>query len=759
MQKVTKIFFLVFLIFFCIIIATGIYIIVTISKIDNLEALNLDGMNLLNTQIQIYDNEENQILTASATGQQTTNLAELPNYVGDAFVSIEDKTFYSHNGLNYVRIAKAGVKNMLSGYAKEGASTITQQLIKNIYLTNEKTLSRKVQEAYLAIKLEQKYPKEKILETYLNVIYFGNGAFGIENAARSFFDKPARELTLAESATLAGIIKSPKTYSPTQNKEKCLERRNLVLKNMLEDKKIDEAEYASALAEPINVSENDFNADILKEIFDEATQKLNLSERDISSAGYKIYTTLDSRLLKNVIALKSADKENIVMVIDNKTGAIIAGFGNMSIRRHPASTIKPFICYAPGFERGILSPATPLDDSITNFNGYMPKNANGKYIGWTDVRNSLSKSLNIPAVKALEYVGLDNAVNDANKLDFGLSSDDKNLALALGATKSGISIKTVANAYATLARLGSKTELSMISHITDSFGNELYRHSPTAVKVLSPESAYLINDILKDSVTNGTARKLQQLELPAMRAKTGTAGTKDAKNTDAWCISYTPEFTVLSWYGNSQGDHSLDLEKSENGGTISASQNVKIWQELKKFYEVKADFARPKGVVEVAIDTLSLEKQKLELAGENTPECYQKLELFNERFVPKTVSLNFDKIEPPTLELQKSEDKLNLSWQGNKLYRYTLFCESAAGVNKLKIIDGTDSEMIETLKLPTTTIAYWVEVEYRLNSGKSSVSNKVKYYCAPTLESSPASAKNTKSDFFSWLKDKIKKPQ
>lgn len=230
MQKVTKIFFLVFLIFFCIIIATGIYIIVTISKIDNLEALNLDGMNLLNTQIQIYDNEENQILTASATGQQTTNLAELPNYVGDAFVSIEDKTFYSHNGLNYVRIAKAGVKNMLSGYAKEGASTITQQLIKNIYLTNEKTLSRKVQEAYLAIKLEQKYPKEKILETYLNVIYFGNGAFGIENAARSFFDKPARELTLAESATLAGIIKSPKTYSPTQNKEKCLERRNLVLK-------------------------------------------------------------------------------------------------------------------------------------------------------------------------------------------------------------------------------------------------------------------------------------------------------------------------------------------------------------------------------------------------------------------------------------------------------------------------------------------------------------------------------------------------
>jgi len=268
MKKIAKcLLFLLFLIIFMI-LGIFIFIIITIQSVLNPDIIDLKNLNLYNNQYEVFDNQNRLISTNSKSGQTTIDIADLPNFVPQAFVSIEDKSFYEHSGLNFRRIVKAGINNLFSGYAKEGASTITQQLIKNIYLNNEKTLTRKIQEAYLALKLEQEYSKEEILNTYLNVIYFGNGAFGIENASQTYFGKSAKELEIHEVATLAGIIKSPKTYSPTQNPQNCLSRRNLVLKNMLDDKVISEESYQKAIKFDLGVqktlsNDNDYITEIL----------------------------------------------------------------------------------------------------------------------------------------------------------------------------------------------------------------------------------------------------------------------------------------------------------------------------------------------------------------------------------------------------------------------------------------------------------------------------------------------------------------
>ena len=750
MSKFSKICLWITVIFFCLLIAIGIYIFVTIQKIGNLDALNLDNLNIFNTQIKIYDAYNEEITSTSLDGQQTIELAELPTFVPEAFISIEDKTFFDHKGLNFGRIVKAGIKNIFSGYAREGASTITQQLIKNIYLTSEKTMSRKIQEAYLALKLETMYDKNKILETYLNVIYFGNGAYGIENASNIFFDKSATELTLAESATLAGIIKSPKTFSPISNADNCIERRNLVLKNMLDDGKISTNEYEIAINEPLEVNTKFQGANFLKEIYAEATENLNLSERDISNSGYKIYTSINPELQDSIVKLRDTEKENSALVIDNESGNIVGMFGDISLKRQPASTLKPFVCYAPAFESGKLSPATPINDEPTDFAGYIPKNAGNKYLGWTDIRTALSHSLNVPAVKALSYVGVDTAINFANNFGLNLSEDDKNFALALGATRDGISIKSIAQAYSILANLGEKQNVGIINKITDTNGNILYEKSLDKKRICSAETSYLINDILKDTITEGTAKKLQPLSLPNLCAKTGTAGAQDGSNTDAWCVSYTPQYTVLNWYGNSSGDKTLNLKATENGGNLATKQNAKIWEKLRSKVDTNLDFTRPENIVEIALDSVSLENQLMECASESTPEKYQIKALFNQKFLPKNKSTRFEIITTPTLNMAEKNGNLILSWDGENLFNYKIIAKANGQEIVIDMLEGINDKMSYELPIPTQNTDFYLTVQFKHSNKFAESTNIVKYYDA-NLENKKS------SNFFKNLFGKIKK--
>ncbi len=728
MSKILKSFLIVLAI--CLIIAIGltIYVVVTILQIDKSQMLNLDKLNTINAQIKIYDNTDTELVTTSAKGNKTIGLSDLPEYLPQAFISIEDKKFYTHHGLNYGRIVKAGIKNIFSGTAKEGASTITQQLIKNTHLSSEKTMTRKIQEAYLALKLEKKYDKNKILETYLNVIYFGNGSYGIENAAETFFNKSASELTLAESATLAGLIKSPRTYSPIHNPQKCIERRNLVLLNMLNDGVISEKQYNLAVATPLEVVEStDYNSTLNKQILDEAMTILNLSETDISTSGYKIYTFIDKTIQNEILNIYNTELENAILVIDNKTNSIMCSLGNCLQNRPAGSTLKPILCYAPAFEKGLLSPATPINDSKTTFGDYTPKNANNKFLGWTNVRTALAKSLNIPAIKTLEYVGVQNAQNFAKKFGLNFDKEDNHLAIALGATKFGFPILDIANVYSCFARNGKYDSLKLIKEIRDSNNKVVFTARNNFKQQMSAETSYLINDILKDSITIGTAKKLSNLNLN-LCAKTGTVGSDNSTNTDAWCVSYTPEYTVLSWFGNTTGDNEKNLLSTQNGGTISASQSNKIWQVLKQHYNINKDFIRPENVVTLNLDSLSLQNQKLELASQNTPECFITKDIFNKKFAPKTVSTNFEVITTPVLNLKKYKEKLYLTWEGLEYLKYEVHQIIDNNDKILTTIDGKNDSMEYSLDLPKKESEFYLVSKYKnINTEKETISNSEKY--------------------------------
>lgn len=729
MKKIAKYLLIVLCLLILFILSICVYVFITIQSVKDPNIIDLKNLSLYNNQYEIFDSENQRISTNSKSGQKTIEINTLPAFVPQAFVSIEDKSFFQHNGLNLKRIIKAGFTNLMSGSFKEGASTITQQLIKNIYLNNEKTLTRKIQEAYLALQLENKYNKNEILETYLNVIYFGNGAFGIENASKTYFGKSACELTLPESATLAGIIKSPKTYSPISNFTQCAKRRNLVLKNMLDDEVISEIEYQRAIQTELKLCDNlGSRDDYINEILRETSDLLDMTERQVSCAGYKIYTSINSKLQSEIANLQSSTKENAMLVIDNNLGNILATFGNISARRQPASTIKPFLCYAPNFELGTLSPATPILDEQTNFNGYMPKNANGKYSGWVDTRTALSQSLNVPAVKALSYTDLNFAVNFAKKCGFELTNEDYNFATALGATNLGTPIKSVAQAYSALANLGTKKSINLILKITNSNGKVIYKAKKNHEKVMSEETAYMLVDILKDTVSDGTAKKLNVLNKSNLSSKTGTFGASDGTNTDAWCVSFSPQFTVLSWFGNSSGNHDKNLKKTENGGTICARQNVRVWEKLGNIYHDDADFVCPKNVTKLRLDSLSLNQQRLELASKNTPQRYTKLDLFNIKYAPSKQSSNFEIITAPILNLIKKQDNLILSWEGEEIYNYQIYAKTARSTNLIATQSGANKTLSYSLPAPNETTDYFLVISSKFTPTLTKNTNTQKFF-------------------------------
>lgn len=736
MKKFFKFLIVLSLLLFCGVFGFGMYCNNVISDIDK-SVLNNLNLSISPAQTTIFDDMDNKINERTANRSRVIKLDELQNETKNAFIAIEDHIFYKHHGINTKRVIKAGFKNIKSGYSKEGASTITQQLVKNTFLSNEKTFKRKIQEAYLATQIESKFSKNEILETYLNTIYFGNGAYGIESAANAFFSKSAKDLTLDESALLAGIIKSPKNLSPIYHPESSIKRRNLVLKQMNHLGFISISECEQAINKPLKLEiSNKQNNDLyINYVMSEAGNLLNLNEKDIASKGLKIYTYLDStattkiapsfdKLIKNESANK--DIEGCLVGIDNTSMGVKFLISNRQTelkKRQPASLIKPLLCYAPAFDLDILNPATPILDDDTSFSGYNPKNADGKFLGWISTREALIQSRNIPAIKALIYVGMEKAKEYATKSGINFNKKDNHLAIALGSLQEGTTSLEIANAYCTFSNDGKFEKCHFIKRIEDSLGNVIYNAQHNKNDVFKPETCYMINDILHQTSTLGTAKRLSKFK--NIFVKTGTNGTQNSnENLDAWCVAYNPEITICGWAGNTSGDEKNNLKSNQNGSSIGAKicglalENIDL--DDSKVYK------KPNGIVEKNVTTLMQNGQQVLFIDEaNLQKNLTKNDIFSVKYAHKLHNIDSATEKSIILSCEKINEKFHFSFNSIKGKTYFLYKKMGNIKSKVDTIIGKFPITTYILKKPENEAEYFIETN---DSNSTILSNTIKIY-------------------------------
>lgn len=748
LKKFFKIFTLFFIYLFFV-----FFILFNFNLLNNFSSVpfNKNKLNFTQNYVQVF-NKNNKPITPNLYETKSVQFEEIPKHVINAFISIEDKNFYQHKGINYKRIIKATLKNIKTHSFAEGASTISQQLIKNTHLTNKKTLKRKIDEILLTKKMENSLTKNEILTAYLNAIYFGANTFGINSAAQRYFSKNVSELSLSESATLAGIVKSPKKYSPINQPDNCLKRRNVVLREMLKDGKISHEEYNNEIKTKLNLNINSNflgNNNYYNGSIEEACNLLKISEKDLLISNYKIYTYQDENLQKivedeitnvNEIANNIAKQKNVdglSVVIDNKTGGIKAFYGKSeynlnNVLRQPGSVFKPIISYAPALENNIITPLTPILDEKYSSGTYLPKNYQNKYYGWITAKDALAKSLNIPSIKILESVGIEKAKNFAQNLNINFSNNDNNLSIGLGGLTNGIKILDVANCYQSFANNGKYIKCGFIKEIKDANNNIIYKHSENGKQIMKDSTAFLITDMLKESVENGTCKKLKNNKVE-IAAKTGTVGINNTnkENSDLWNISYTPENTLCVWCGSTTTSF---LNKSLSGGNLPTIIAKNIY-EKQKFINTK--FEVPASVKQVKINKLDLENNnKLTLATEQTPERYILKNYFAEDFIPKTYSTIFNKIDGINLKLSKIENRnIYLNFEAKNYLEYQLIreCEDKKEIifsckNKTELIEFCDKN------LPVNTYYnYYLNVTFSggafaSNSDTKTTSNNISIY-------------------------------
>lgn len=642
--------------------------------------LNTQALTDASLSIEVYDSADNIISESNNFNMPYVSIEDIPNHTKQAFISIEDKKFYTHKGLNLKRMLKALYTNLTSMSFKEGASTISQQLIKNTQLSNQKTLERKIKEIALTKKLEKSFNKDEILEFYLNIIYFGNNCYGLESASNYYFSKSTKELTLAESALLAGLIKSPNRYSPITHKEDATKRRNLVLREMQKDGVITEEECLKQTQTPIELEiksniENKQNS-YTESCIDEALKILKIPAKQIALSGYKIHSYQNpehQKLLSNSLEktdLKDNDYAGIV--IDNKSYGITAYNGKsvykvLDAKRQVGSCIKPVLVYCPALNENIITPETEVLDEKITIGEYSPSNVNGKYNGFTTVTDAVKNSINTVAIKVLSYIGIESGKSYASKLGFTFDEKDDSYALALGGMTYGENIKTLANSYVSFANGGKYSQARFISYITDKNGRVIYKHTPNGRQVFRDDAAYLMTDILKQTAKTGTARKLSTIEQTEVASKTGTVGKKNSSlNTDAYNIAYTPDITIGVWCGNLN-----NAPISINGGNEPTEVARKF---LAEFKPTNTTFKKPSSVTEAKIDLIEKEKNhKLVLANSNTPERYTKSALFSRFNLPNEISTNF--VELPNLDATCKQENSSciLTLNTQKQIEYDIF--------------------------------------------------------------------------------------
>ncbi len=606
----------------------------------------------------IYDGQSDVVTRLHGVQDRTwVSISELQPSTVYAFISAEDARFFEHEGVDVIRIAGAIVADIKAGSYVQGASTISQQLIKLSHLTSEKTISRKAEEAALAYEMERHYSKEDILEMYLNYVYFGGGYYGIEAAAEGYFGVHASDLTLDQSAMLAGILKSPSGYAPHINYAASINRRNNILRLMRDYGYItdDEKKQASARRPTILHDKNEeYSGYYTDAVTKSAAALMGITVDELIRGGYSIYSAMDSdiqhyceEMFKNGELFPAEDSEAAIVVLEPSTGMVVAMVGGRSytggisfnratdIRRQPGSVIKPVIAYAPAFEYLNYTAADMILDEETTFADYTPSNYGNKYYGWVTVREAVTKSLNVPAVKTLSEVGVGRAKDFAKRCGIEFDDTDDSLALALGGFTYGVSPLQIAGAYSCFASGGIYNTPTLIKKITDRNGLTVYEYRQDSRRVMSEANAYILTSMLKSVVTEGTGHRLNTLDIP-IAGKTGTVGLANG-NRDAWMAGYTPEYTAVVWQGYDSDRLGL-LPSSATGGTYPALMLYELFNHIYPDGR-SGDFERPESVKQYSIDAKTLKKQhKVVLANAMTPQSSRVTEYFTEETAPEDVS-------------------------------------------------------------------------------------------------------------------------
>lgn len=634
MKKFLKIAFIIIASFMCAILL--VYLIFSIATVN----YKLDKNKLVNpeNQIFIYDSNDKQVQTL-ALGKEVVDNSLIPSHVKNAFVAIEDKRFYSHEGIDFKGLIRASFNNVKSLSFKEGASTITQQLIKNTHLYSEKTLIRKFAEMKLAVKLERELNKDEILCCYLNTIYFGEGCYGISSASRYYFNKNVEDLTLSEGACLAGMINAPSTYSLSLHNEKANERKNIVLKKMYEQKFID----ASAYEKEIKTNLSSFSGELSGKFdyFDLVRSELDLIQEQLpySLNNCSVYTFYNQEIQDNLSSAMSQDNSECEKsaIGFSKENNVLAYYSTcLDGYRQVGSVLKPLAVYAPALEENVYNSCSIIVDEKTDFNGYCPSNFNNHYYGKISFKNSLAKSLNVCSAKILNSIGIDKSLKYLNKTDIKLTENDKNLSIALGATYNGATLKEITSAYSTFLNDGYYIKPTCIRKIISPFGRKIHVNNSVKNKVFSDDTVYLINDALNETAISGTAKKLGTLN-KYLCSKTGTVGNVNG-NTDAYSISYNPDFLLGIRYSS---NNNKIMSNSITGGANPTTSAYNFWNEY-FINNIDKRFKKPDSVVEEKIDAISYSKEGIVvLADKNAPERFVKKELFRKSNIPKSTSSEF----------------------------------------------------------------------------------------------------------------------
>ena len=555
---------------------------------------NMDETLIPDAASQFYDINGNVIYTTLSEERRIpVNIDKIPKHVQKAFIAIEDNRFYEHGGIDYRGTARALVST-LSGREVQGGSTITQQLAKNAFLTQERSIIRKINEAFIAKELEHKYTKDEILSMYLNRIYFGQGAYGIESASMYYFDKHVQNLDIAEAATLAAIPKSPNYYNPFENPQESKKRQELVIDQMVKYGFItaDQAAQAKAKKMVYSTSHKAKN-DPRGYFFDMISQKVieEVGADALYKGGLKIYTTLDMDMQKAAEKAmrhlpsyytdgkKLTQPQMALAAVDPKTGyvkAMIGGRGQDKFNRatlavrQPGSAFKPFV-YLTAMQNG-FTPASIIEDKEEEFaKGWKPQNSDMQWHGKVSLRTALKRSFNVPTIKLAREVGVDKIVANAEKMGISTLVDsgaysDVNLAMALGGLSKGVNPLEMASAYGVLATNGLYSKPMALLKIVDRDGKVLYQAKSQTKRVIDAVSAYLTTNMLEDVLVSGTAGGMG-IGRPAA-GKTGTTDTY----IDAWFVGYTPDLSTAVWVGD---DNNKPMQRMYGSGAP-----LSIWHEF-----------------------------------------------------------------------------------------------------------------------------------------------------------------------------------
>ena len=608
-----------------IFLATSIYLIY-VAKTANVKGLE----NALERPTTIYDKDGDRAGYLYSQKGTWVSLDKISPNVADAVLSTEDRNFYHEYGFSIKGMARAlllNLKNRIMGSSDiaGGGSTLTQQLVKNAFLSQEQTISRKAKEIFIAMQVENTYSKKQILAMYLNNAYFGNGVWGIEDASEKYFGVHASQLTVPQAATIAGMLKNPNGYNPKDHPAESRQRRNVVLTLMKDNGKLTHEQMKSYQDSPMITSDN-YQYDsgyrypyFFDAVIDEAIKKYGLSEEDIMNRGYKIYTTLDQNY-QSTMQTDFADSslfpydaddgtraQGASIAIDPKTGGVTALVGGRNdshvfrgynratqLVRSPGSTIKPLAVYAPALQHGYHYDSM-VEDKYQAYgsNKYSPKNATGTYQGKIMLYQALAESKNTTAVWLLNKIGVSEGYRSAEKFGLKLSDSDKNLSLALGGLKKGVSPMTMASAYSAFANEGVKYDAHFIRRIVDASGKTIVdEEDADSTRVVSEKIANEMTSMMIDVYKNGTGTSAKPYGY-TIAGKTGsTQGNgvdPTAADTDRWYIGYTPDVVLATWVGFDSNKNSIENAGTRGGAALFKSEMEGILPKTKQSqFKVKA---------------------------------------------------------------------------------------------------------------------------------------------------------------------------